>query len=190
MALPVIANVFRVVLNWNHIDGVQPHNVMNVFSDSVDVADIATTMVDAMESGSHLFDCVSSAYHIDSIDVTPLDGTSGGVVTVFTEGPGGGASGDPIPSVAGVLALGTGFRGPANRGRLFLGPVGEGVVAGGFLTGYADMSAGWAAFGGALHDAGIDLGVASYVHSTFHLATSYRMDNQIGTQRRRLLQTR
>lgn len=188
--LPTIGNCVRVAINWSASGALRPINVLHLITASEDEAEIADQLGNAfVAAGSHVFEPLSNAFTIDSYTVTLLDGHSAGQVIAEPVTIGGQASGDIIPAAAGVLSLHTPQRGPRGRGRLYLGPIGETVQAGGILTGTvsADCVAAWNDVMDELAGSTINasLGVASYAHQEVNGVTSLSMRPQIGTQRRR-----
>jgi len=188
--LPTIGNCVRFTINWSQSAGVRPVNVLHLITSSTDEEEIAGAFSDAvLAAGADVFDPVQDGYTIDSYTVTLLDGSSAAQVINEPATIGGQASGDPIPAVAAVLSLRTAQRGPRGRGRLYLGPVGEGITAGGVLTGTTTTStvAAWTALMGELATGTptMSLGVASYVHSEVNGVSSVSMRPQVGTMRRR-----
>jgi len=95
-----------------------------------------------------------------------------------------------IGNMAGVMSFRTTQRGSRGRGRIYMGPIGEGNNENNFLstTVQAGMVTQWSNFHTAMraHTPVIDPVVASYVHADAHSITSIRADAKIGTQRRRL----
>jgi len=193
MALPVIANVFRCTINGTAFGGVTPHNVFHVSAPAVDEAEVGAALVAACQDGQMA--CVKAGHEPASFTVLALDGTSAG--QLISRDPGDPqmclASGDSLPELAAVLRITTARRGARGRGRLFLGPLVEDEVENGILdvTGdNGDIPAKWATFASELAGSGITMGIASYAHADFHAITGLALDQHVGTQRRRLLQTR
>lgn len=186
MPLPVIADVYRVTLNWATESQVTPHNVIHVETASANEADIAAAIEDNLTT--NMIALLGDDQTLESIDVIKLDGTSAQqsfTVTSIVDGQGTGPS---TPAAAGVLSIHTVQRGPRGRGRLFLGPLhdnhnGSGVIVPSTLPGA--IVAAWTTFNDALTAADISMGVASYVHADFHLATGFSMRAAFGTMRRR-----
>lgn len=190
-ALPTITDVYRVAFNWTTAGAPPAVNVMH-FRTTGTVAQLGTaldTILNTAGMDQNCFWPVAPAYSVHTLDILPLDGSSATSTKTLASDFLGGTSGSPMPQVAGVVTLQTGLRGPQNRGRIFLGPAGEDAQAAGVLTpaGRTAMIGGWAAFLAALAAASpqIELGVASYAHSTFHEVSSIRVNSYMGTQRRR-----
>jgi hypothetical protein len=194
--LPVIDDVYRVTLAWSPIASANPANVMHFSMATGDESDIAAGLDASWENG--MFGCVSSSTSVIRYDVLKLDGTS---PTRFfvpdpanSEGLDGQAGGDPAMSMAVCVAFQTDFRGPANRGRIYLGPISESEISGSELVGVdtAVIAAQWQTFNDNLVGLGTPIlhGVASYKHHTFHGISGYRCDTYPTTQRRRLTASR
>jgi hypothetical protein len=138
-----------------------------------------------------MWDSIQTSFACTTLEVTKLDGTTAGqpeAVTSFA----GQSTGDIVPAASGVLSLHTAQRGPRGRGRLYLGPPGEGIIATGQLASGtpANIAGAWATFNAAMAADGFFHCVASYVHADSHDITSYRCDTLLGTQRRRQDQLR
>jgi hypothetical protein len=176
--LPVIDECFRVTLRWG--GGLNPdvHNVFHVSSPTATPADVATALDGAWHNGQ--FGIVSNNYSVQTYLILPLDGSS--TTHEFTPDPGntegldGQASGEIIFNIALCLGFLTGQRGPRGRGRLFLGPITEGNIAGPsfHLVDFAALAGAWDAWSADMNTAGVVPGVASYAHHDFHAATAYR----------------
>jgi hypothetical protein len=186
--LPVIPDTFRVAFNWKA--GTQTAvNVMHFRAATSGVAptDVATSI-----------STVSAGAFIDSLDVTPLDGSSAAVlfplgnVAPFV----GHQPGDMVPNVAVIAKYTTGLRGRDNRGRSFLPFIGEGAITNGFLLGpsQAAMETAWRNFEAALTTAvpvPLHHVVASYdrahagAGAHANNVTTMFIELALGTQRRR-----
>ena len=189
MSLPVITNVYRCTLPWIAADGVAPVNVFHVKSATAETASaVGTAIGTLLGSVAHLFASTYSAYQLNTVEVLPLDGSSATEPSSFST-TGGGATGSPIPSSAALVKFGTGLRGSAHRGRLYLGPVGESAVSAGQLddTPRSQMQTAWDAFWGELIGGtpSLELCVASYKHASAAVITSLLVETPLGTQRRR-----
>lgn len=189
MALPVIAGIDRVSIRWS--DTVTGQHYINVFHVREVVA-AASSVVAANILGDFtagMWSWMASSSSISQIQVLPLDGVSSSYVATVVptaNQTGGSGSATPLPAVAGIISLGTGLRGPANRGRLFLGPVAENEVTGQALGDVAAVQAQWTAFLAALLADDLALCVASYVHGNAHDVISARAESTVATQRRRV----
>lgn len=186
MALPVIANVFRVTLNFSSGFGPATHNVLHVSAPTRNESDVALQLDEAAVAALWL--PLSSAYTLASWTVLALDGSSAGITLGASAGNNGGGGPEPSPATAAIMTLRTALRGPANRGRIFMGPVGESAMDGG----HADFDrdawvGGWGTFAGTLAalDPPIHFGVASYKHATFTELTDFFAQPILGTQRKR-----
>lgn len=190
--LPVIADTYRVTLNWSNYNGVTPRNVFHVRAASSSEPEVAVTIGPLF--GDSMFQAMSSGQVLTSITVIALDGISASYEYPLPTEVGGGASGDTIPASAAIVKLGTDTRGPRGRGRVFLGPVCESAQSSGFLNDdpQSTMQTAWMAFVTAMADAtpAMSLVVASYVHADENLVTALRVEGLVGTQRRRQEQLR
>jgi hypothetical protein len=189
--LPVITDVYRVVLDWESGDACTPKNILHIRSTGNSEAGIGAALDASWQSG--MWDEVSSDMAFSQVTITKLDGTSAAVI-VNVDTQGGGAGGQIIPEQAMVLSLRTLQRGPRGRGRLFLGPVTEDNVNQGKLsvTPVNNIVVDWGTFNDQLHaqSPSCALVVASYVHSDAHDVTSISSSIDVGMQRRRLLRGR
>jgi len=188
--LPVIADTYRVTLDWSGASSVGAKNVFHVYAPGGDVAGVGGAIDGAFDDGNaagNLWQCVTSTAFFSSYEVLPLDGSTGTQIFAPTNAQQGQVSGDYIPQSAGVISFKTAIRGPRGRGRMYLGPVGESVQDNGQMhsTTAASLLAAWAAFIASLDTASCPLTIASYVHRDQHVVTSHRVDQYMGTQRRR-----
>lgn len=190
-ALPVIEDVYRVSLNWSQVSGCTPVNVMNFFAASTDPVSLGESLGGTFSSA--MFGCMHSSFNLDSLAVLPLDGATATVV-VPVSGVTGGGSGDTVIPAAGLVSLRTAHRGPSGRGRVYLGPVSEGVSGGGALESsvVTSMQTAWNTFRTDLATADVPstLVVASYVHAVANSLVSCTVETLMGTQRRRQQQLR
>jgi hypothetical protein len=183
MALPVIANISRTVLEWSGPGGSTAANVLH-FSNAGDPVDLFNAIDDAWSR--NMLAWVSDTAVINRIAITPLDGTSGAQEFVTAGDKWAGLSGgEPIPQVAGLIKLSTGFRGPANRGRVFLPFISEAAQSNGQMAATGDPGGAWAGFVVAMIASLTPLGVASYVHANWHAVGGATAELRSGTQRRR-----
>lgn len=189
MALPIIAHTFRCSFIWADVAYARNAvNVMHFSKASADSADIAAA-IDTNISVT-MFGVQRNTSEIQSIVVTPLDGTS--VSTEFLTG--GGANykgaiggGDTIPQVANLIKLTTNQRGRSHQGRVYLPWVCESQVAFGSLisTDAADISTAWLDFVTGMADSGVSMVVASYKLASASPVTGARCEQQTVTQRKR-----
>jgi hypothetical protein len=194
--LPVINDVFRITFDWLGSGGVQPRNVIHIRAAGATVADVSTALNAAVTAGiasDHMFSPMDNDFVCTNFNILPLDGSSAGSDHART-GPAlnGGSSGDQSPASAAVASFRTSQRGPRGRGRCYVGPIVEAAMEGGFLaSGQAtSMLGGWDAFHDSLVGDSMAHVVASYVHADAHDISSYRIDNVLGTMRRRQDQLR
>jgi hypothetical protein len=191
MPLPVIADVFRVALEWESVYPDSPVNVMHLSCPGGGVSDV----VDALEASwqPSMWDEVSGAYVLNKVLITPLDGSSASALATVTTQTGG-AGGQIVSEQAQVISLHTDQRGPRGRGRLYLGPITEDNTNHGVLVSAVvnAIAAAWVDFANALIAAPVAtaLGVASYVHSDWHQVGTITSSVNVGTQVRRLRRTR
>lgn len=194
--LPVIANTYRCTLQGNVDAGVAPVNVIHIRASSSSEADVGAAIWDSFISAGYLFGPVPNTFGLTSITVLPLDGTSASLTLTapedwdpadhYTD------AGDWIPEACGIVSVRTNVRGPRGRGRIFLGPVAEGVQAKGFIG--PDVAAAtenaWLQFLADMLSNDMEWVVASYAHAEANGITQVIGRTGIGTQRRRLLQQR
>lgn len=192
MALPVIEDVFRVSFDYGGADGVTPANVIHVRGALSDEAEVAAIMEDHMTSD--MLSGMSNRMGVVGVTVLKLDGTSAGLHRVFTAVPAGNQATGFSPASAAVVSLYTGTRGPRGRGRVFIGPICEGVIDSGILAGgvVTDLTDAWQQFSDDINSGTdpVQLVVASYKHADAHDVTSIACKSLLGTQRRRQDQLR
>ena len=190
--LPVIAGVYRIAYLWVG-GGVNPVNVHHyrISGATPTLQTIATNLGNAHAAGAHGgFEALSSLYNCSAVQITPLDGVTAGQVLGLGRTLTGSATGEQIYNAAAVLSQHTAQRGPRGRGRSYIGPITESVTANGILdaTVGANMLSGW----NSVHTAMLGSTppatpvVASYKHADAHDVTGIRIDNYVGSMRRRL----
>jgi hypothetical protein len=189
MPLPVIADTYRVALNWtNTQDTTHATNVIHIKKSGSSPAAIITQLEAA--ATADLWKMVSPGASVDNIVVTPLDGSS---ISVFhstgkpAKWTGNGAAGDWIPQVSSLIKLTTSKRGRSYRGRIFLPFTSEGTVAYGiFNSTYVGVcTTAWTTWLTAMTAAGFTPCVASYLHSTEETIVAIACEGTSATQRRR-----
>jgi len=190
MPLPVITDTYRAVCRWqcsaaprvatNHMDffdsagGQTPTDLYNDLNANVTAS---------------MWELVSSTAAIFEVAITPLDGTS--ATQVFSTGTpakwSGSGGSDPILQGCIVNTLGSDFRGPSKRGRLYLPFCGETGQAAGVLTpaNVANMQTGWVAFHTAMLTAGWVPKIVSEKLNTSVSLREYAIRPFLKTQRRR-----
>lgn len=188
--LPTIGNCVRVSINWSRQAGVAPVNVFHLITDSTNETEIGLALDEAqVAAGANVWSVVQETYRIVSYTITLLDGESAGVDVPCTETLGGQATGNLVPQVAGCMNLYTPQRGPRGRGRMFMGPVGEGVITDGLVSEAArnNTLGAWDDLQDELAGSTIaaSLGVASYVHAEVNGVTRLGFRQAGATQRRR-----
>lgn len=187
--LPVIADVFRVTLDWAAGSAPQCHNVMHFEAPSKTSAQVFTAL-NANVTNS-MWSTMYTGAHVTNVDVLPLDGTSPTLSNAVAGGPakwaGNGGSDYSSRAPAAIIKLATAIRGPANRGRVFLPFCSEqDFTAGRFDPSIVTaVTAAWVTFANAMAAAGVALGVASYVHANWHQAVNVALHDVAGTVGRR-----
>lgn len=186
MALPVIADVFRVALNWIDLDSnSNAVNVMHIEGVGKSSDDLNTALEAHVTSA--MWTVVANNAYVQEVDITPLDGSS--ATSVYAKSPvakwTGVATTDSIPQVAGLLRINTALRGRSRRGRLFLPFLAEGVQNHGVIGVISTTTTAWTTFDAAMTADGFRLGVASYLHADFEPAVSEVLEAKTATQRRR-----
>jgi hypothetical protein len=182
--LPTIADTYRVVFRWTQDSVV---NVTHIHAAASVPNDVWNAINGHVTANMWAASCTNNK--VSSVDITPLF-SNGATQTFVTDGSAkwtGVQSAAGIPNSALVLSQHTLFRGPANRGRLFLGPISEdsqtdGVIA---TTIRGACVVAWTAFGVALVAASMEHVVASYKHATALTIVNYSARAASGTQRRR-----
>lgn len=188
--LPTIGNCVRVTMNWSASGGVTPRNVFHLITASEDGAAIGAALDAAFDASPDAWQILGSGYFLQSYSILVLDGTSATQEIPHTGDPiQGGGDGQVIPQAAGVLSLRSLTRGPQGRGRLYIGPTTENVLADGIIgLSYRNSAlSSWAQVMEDLADSPVNasLGVASYTHAEVHGVSSISMRAPAGTQRRR-----
>lgn len=190
MPLPVIANVWRVTLNWTNDDVPDPAaNVMH-FSAALATANDVFVALDAGIGANVLWNApVAAGSRVTSVEVLKLDGTSPteefltGIDTYWS----GASASAAIPQSAATITWKTAMRGRSKRGRTFLPHVGEGATVDGAIDGttLTNLQGAW---DGLLTDwpsAGITPVVASYLLASAQAVTAYVARARTSTMRKR-----
>jgi hypothetical protein len=188
----VVPDGFLCTLLWVRGNGIQPRNVLG-FTCVGSTSHVGTVI--AANLNANMFAIMSSSNCFDTISVLPLDGSSASVP--FHVSPticGGSGGGDVVPALAAIVSAKTAFRGPKNRGRVYLGPVPESKNTNGVLDGATITSVqnGWNAFlaGCLTASPPVVPAVISRKHLSAEPITSYFAEGTGGTQRRRQDQLR
>ena len=192
--LPVIANTFRVSLEWSGA-GLNFANVMHFVDNSgTKVAADIFGILDA-EVETNMFDVTRSSVVVDTVKIIKLDGTS--ATEVFPTGRpakwgGGQTGGDFQVAPSYLISLRTGLRGQANRGRIYLPAPADSAQADGLVNAgnQATLQAAWDDFRVDVAVDGIEMTVASYRHAVQHPVTATIAELPLATQRRRQKQLR
>lgn len=189
--LPVITDMFRVTLDWGTWNGIKPRNVIYIQCAS----GLATDIPGALNAAWHsaMWGPLPSGMQMSQVEILALDGSSSSTTAAVTtqSGQSGGSAGAPGQAV--IVSFQTGLRGPANRGRVFLGPASDTIVTDGLYTGsLSSLNSAWAAFQTALqaHTPVCAHHVVSIKNGTHHVVTNYRAQQVAGGQLRRLKQLR
>lgn len=195
--LPVIADVYRVSLDWIGAGGVTPRNSLHFRTAFTDLDEIGAAFnlgwQTARATAEPLF-AMSSDFECFDVDVLPLDGTTASHTVRLEAEIQGNTEGEWSPATAVVASLHTTQRGARGRGRMYIGPIAESKMENGLLVtaSVIEMQSGWEALLDQFQTAvtGLQLVIASYVHADAHDVTSVRVDSILGTQRRRQDQLR
>jgi hypothetical protein len=192
--LPVIANVWRVTLNWQMGDTSQTAaNVIHFSAPGASASDLLTQLDDVVVA--NMWDCTSTTGKVTKLSALKLDGTSPTVDKTDLNVDGrwqGNASGQPIPQVAGLVKLRTATRGRSHRGRVFLPWVAEDVTDKGFIstTVQGNIQDAWQDFITVMSAFAYPMVVASYRLHTAAAVTEVVAEAATGTQRRRQTRNR
>jgi len=185
-ALPVIADTYRVALNWTD-SGQSAVNVMHILRSGTTASAIASS-VDANVTAA-MWGTVVNGAAVNHLVVTPLDGASASFTlnTTGAKWTGSGGVADPCVQCAVMIKCTTALRGRSNRGRLYLPFTSETISGGGVIAAGTQTTVqnAWNAFLTAMIAAGSQPVVASYLHATQHPIAAYTVELAMGTQRRR-----
>lgn len=190
-ALPVIANVYRVALNWTAGSGQDAVNVIHILDNTAAATD--TTIRAALDAAADtlMWTAVVPSAAVTDIAITPLDGVHGTThLAPGTPAKWTGQNGTIYaPAAAAMIKLSTGLRGRSKRGRVFLPFIDTTANVDGLLnaTDAAAMTTAWADFRDDLAAGAPSLSmvVASYKLSTAAVVTEITCEFPLGTQRRR-----
>lgn len=191
MPLPVIANVFRVSLEWNLGSPNSAANVMHFSAPSLTASGLLTLLDSTVTSS--MWYATASTLAVNQIRATKLDGSSVTQVLAVTGAKWTGAQvADEIPQMAAIVKIVTSLRGRSFRGRIFLPGVAENKQAAGILdaTTVSNGQTAWNTFVAAMVSGGATLGVASYKNATFQAQQSVLCEGVAATQRRRMTRLR
>jgi hypothetical protein len=190
-ALPIIADVFRVAMNWTEPGGQTATNVMH-FRD-VAGGNTASDLMTALDAHvtANMWLAVFTGAVVTDVAITPLDGTSAtDHFQPATPSHWTGQNGaDFVPAGSAILKLATTKRGRSHRGRVFLPFLPESSQTKGVLdsTQEAATTTNWTTFLHALEGAtpAWDWVVASYKLATADAVVVVSCEPMIATQRRR-----
>jgi len=186
--LPGIGNCVRIGIRWTSFQGVQPYNVFHILTATDDLQEITDAISAAANAASDdMWGPLATGQVAQSLDVTPLDGTTATQTLFMSNSFVGANTGQTIPAVCCTVSLKSPQRGAQGRGRLYLGPVTEAAVENGLILGIEDVQDAWTAFNDELAGSSIagSLCVASYTHAEAYGVTSIVVKEAASTQRRR-----
>jgi hypothetical protein len=188
---PIIANTFLVSFLWTGHGGVTPRNVLG-FTSTGDKVHVGTVVSGAILSNQ--FSMMTSDFTMPRVSVLPLDGSSASYISTPDIGAAGTQSGAINPGQACVVSLKTALRGPAHRGRVYLGPVATSISTSGVIQS-AEVTAAqtaWNSFLAACAAASppVVWVVVSRKHLTTNVVGQCIVEAVAGTQRRRQTQLR
>jgi len=208
MPLPIIADTFRVAIEGSASNGHAWANVLHyrktgalTYAGAIAILD--PILVDHLSTnnggGTGWNGMAKTTATVNQIRYTPLDGVSAS--TIITHAIPGVNGAEALPaSMAAVVSLRTGLRGPGFRGRVYQGPHVESANdANGSLnaTIISAIALQWTAHLAALVGTGVSLVVVHAYHVVNHVVvpmvtpeahdvTSVSVDPRWDTQRRRL----
>lgn len=188
--LPVIADTFRVTLNWylsNNV-GAKAANVLH-FRDTTSTQDKDDLAADLNDNvNNNMFAMLDPQANIFSYEIIPLDGSTPTGEYNFSTARGGSGTGEGIAQAAVMVKLQTEQRGPKGRGRIFLPFLEEGAQVDGALdpTKRSTAITNWIAFRTAMTTDGWQMVVASYAHQAAYEVTGISVRTVSGTIRRRV----
>lgn len=192
MPLPVIADTYRVALEWTGPGGLRAVNVLHLTAAASDPAGVWSDL-DASVTAS-MWNHTTSAVAVTRVVITKLDGSTASFIAAPTgaKWAGSTAAGDLEVAPSAIVSLRTALRGPRNRGRLYLPFPAEANVANGLLNSavVTGMNTAWSTFRVAIATAGSPMTVASYVGATATAVLTATAESQLATQRRRQDQLR
>jgi len=190
MALPVIADTFRVAISYNlparSLNAVNVVHFLAPGKDEDDVFDALNTNV-----ADEMWYPTTDQAEIVQVVITALDGTPDGRVygpsSLTGDWRDGGGTQDYNPQVAAIVKLATAATGRSGRGRIFLPWVSDGNSIGGAIdaTAVTNTTSAWVDFANAMATGGVALAVASYKNETASQVLNLACEAISGTQRRR-----
>jgi hypothetical protein len=188
--LPTIGNCVRCDLDWGIVSGVRSHSTFHVITDTTDIEQLGLDLGSAFDDATgNAWKFLYTGYQTEEILLTPLDGDSAGITVPLGVVLGGVGSGGIVPAVAAALSFRTLTRGPKGRGRIYMGPCGEGDIADGKVSVSIrdEVVEAWQDFDSnlAASSSAGSLGVASYTHAVVDGVTSISMRLPCATMRRR-----
>lgn len=190
MPLPVIPDVYQVVLNWSNANA--PRDAANTlhFLDTVGTQTVANLNADIEASvGAIQWQAVTASARVNAMRITPLDGATAGttfVVAAAAKWTGGGGV-DAILQGSQVVSLKSAQRGPRGRNRVFLPWVAEDRQVNGTIDGVVtgNVAGAWATFTSTMLAAGWQLVAVSALHNEANDVINLSVSSAMKTQRRR-----
>jgi hypothetical protein len=195
MSLPVIADTYQVSIGYSYGSVSTAANVLHANWFGGDAQTLADAVATAWWTSTAWPRIQSAFMAAGQIRVTPLDGTSTTAIANSSAfGVTSGQNSDPASSVAEALVVTqyTDVRGRSGRGRYYLPYVARayrGSSGTSWDDGAGDIAAAYAQVHSNLSTGlpGVQFGVVSRLHSTFHPTVSEVVElGYIGTQRGRL----
>lgn len=186
-SLPVIANTFRVALLWNLPSLATSTNVMHFRGSPGSVSGLNSALQASMAGA--MWGAISSFAAITEASIIPLDGSSATQDFPWAANAKwtGGMATESVIAPAVLIKHQTGLRGKRNRGRSYLGLVGEGSQATGTITAgiVSSMQTAWDLFLATMITANYTPVVASYTGGVATTITKFSVESALATQRRR-----
>jgi hypothetical protein len=189
MPLPIITGVYRVAIEWTDPAYIRRAvSVMHFYNPAGTALNVWNDL-DAHVS-ANMWTHANTSTAATSVAITPLDGTTN---TSFHTPSGAKWAGaipggfDSIPQVCVIVKWLTATRGRSHRGRTYLPFISESQAVNGAFnaTNVNVMQTAWSTFLSGIGLAGTTPTVASYKLSTSSLVTSFVVEPQLATQRRR-----
>ena len=187
----IIANAFLVTLDWSRYLGVQPRNVLG-FTSTGDKVHVGTVVAASVTTS--MFDNMEAGHILKSVTALPLDGASASYIAPVSGVAGAQTVNHIEPPLAGIVSMKTALRGPAHRGRVYVGPCStQAILDGVILVGIVSaMQTAWNNF--LARCVAATPPVVPVVVSRKHLTTAVIgqgvVEATAGTQRRRQTQLR
>lgn len=194
MPLPVVSNAYQARLVWTAAAAPRPAT-NNMYFQASSGGSAPLDVYTALNANvtNNMWNLVGGAAIVSTVVVTPLDGSSAGVVFT-TGGPAKwqGSSGDMILQGCQVITERTALGGRSYRGRLYLPWIRENEQTNGVLDATVISSfvqPAWDAFLTAMNGTDFSPVVVSARHATAEPITSYVCRGNLTTQRRRAIRS-